>query len=180
MRVLRMAVVAAATLALLTTPASAAPGGTANGDFVVGGGLRIGPDGVVPNRVFSVSARTLPDGELSGHYTFLILGEQAHFTGDVTCVDVVGDHAVIGGHVATGNLAAGEDFLVFLIDRGDPLAGQPGPDSVSLTYVTSEGFWPSSDIPSDYPATCPEADGDAHDRAEYRDVQGNIVVNDGN
>jgi hypothetical protein len=50
---------------------------------------------------------------------------------------------------------------------------------VSLSYVTSEGFWPASDIPGDFPATCPEADGDANDRAEYRDVQGNIVVNDG-
>jgi hypothetical protein len=180
MRVLRMAVVAAATMALLTTPASAAPAGTATADFVVGGGLRIGPDGVVPNRTFSVDARTLPNGEVSGHYTFLVRGANAHFTGDVTCVEVVGNHAVIGGRITTGNLGAGEDFLVFFIDNGDPVGGQFTPDIVSVTPLTSEGFWPSSDIPSDFPATCPDADGDAHDRIEYRDVQGNLAVNDGN
>ena len=187
MRRLRMAVVLAATLALLAGSAAAALAGPANRDSVVGGGLRIAPDGT-PNRSFSVSARALAGGGASGSYTFLVLhsgsrnGPSDRFTGTVTCLDVVGNQAVIGGHITKGNIAPGGDFLVFLIDGGAPVGGQPGPDMVSLTYITPQDDWPSGDIPGDFHTHCPSANGPSYDtvgiRGEWRSVQGNIVVKD--
>lgn len=191
MRTLRIIVAVAATLALLTAPVSAAPSSTASGDFVIGGGQRINPQGAL-SRTFSVDARSLPGGKTSGNYTFLSRTDPARppfsFTARVTCVDVVGNLAVIGGTITKGNVAVGAPFLVFFRDNGDPVGGQVGPDMVSQTYVGTGGLFGNVDEVltaqefSAFPGTCP---GAAHDHPGFGDVpgefnvQGNFVVHDG-
>jgi len=168
---------AVATLLIATTaPVAAGPAGSANADYVSGGGWRLTPDG--ERRVkFTVNAEVAPGGASSGYYTFRnVFG--TWMTGALTCSDVAGDHAVTGGWFERGDLA-GENFLVFFIDGGDPVGGQAGPDIVSFTYVPSLGDSPGGDVPGDFPVSCPAADGTAHDNAQYLQVEGNIVVNDG-
>ena len=79
-----------------------------------------------PIHHFVVSARSGPQG-VSGIYT---LSSPANplldFSGQVTCLDVVGDHAVVGGVVTAGGEPGqiGTGFAVGFIDNGAGSATQ--------------------------------------------------------
>lgn len=171
MRFLRSVVVAAITLVLLAAPASAAPAST--GDFVWGSGYRLLEDG--SRRVeYRVGAAAL-GSHAFGYFSYRHLVVDLRFSGPVTCFDIDGNEAAIGGVItrATGTdpgvgglLGAG--FLVFLIDNGSE------PDVVSETYILPADAG-NVVVPGDFPRTCPDADETAHNTYGF---EGNIVVRD--
>lgn len=176
MRTLRTFLAAAVSLVALVAPVSAAPAST--GDFVSGSGYRLTPEG--ERRVhFRVGVKASPDGGVSGAYSYRNLAVDLTFSGPITCLDVQGNQAAIGGLItklttSVPDIHLGDSFLVFLIDLGDPYRGQVGPDVVSQTYI-----FPISEndviVPGDFPTTCPDAAATAHDAFN---VQGNFVIKD--
>lgn len=176
MRTLRSVLAAATTLVLLAAPASAAPAST--GDFVWGSGYRLFPEDGSRRVEYRVGAAAL-GSHAFGYFSYRHLVVDLRFSGPVTCFDIDGNEAAIGGVItrATGTdpgvgglLGAG--FLVFLIDNGSE------PDIVSQTYILpadADADAGNVVVPGDFPRTCPDADETAHDAYGF---EGNIVVRD--
>jgi hypothetical protein len=74
-----------------------------------------------PINHFVVSARSGPQG-VSGFYSDSSPNPLLNFTGQVTCLDVVSDHAIVGGVVTAGGVPGqiGTGFAVGFIDNGPP------------------------------------------------------------
>lgn len=173
MRNLRSILATAFAFAVLVAPVSAAP--TSTGDFVSGSGYRLSQNIVH----FRVDAQSTSDGGASGSYLYRNLGVDLTFTGRVTCLDVAGNQAAVGGVITKlianeTSIEVGDAFLVFFIDNGNPYRGQDGPDVVSQTYVFP-GSELDVEVPGDFPDTCPDAAATAHDAFG---VRGNFVVKD--
>lgn len=84
-----------------------------------------------PFHHFVVNARSGPQG-VSGMYTLTSAANPLlNFTGRVTCLDVVGDHAIVGGVVTGGGEPGqiGTGFAVGFIDNGS------GTDTQTFTDV---------------------------------------------
>ncbi|HEX7173183.1 MAG TPA: hypothetical protein VF365_11340 [Candidatus Limnocylindria bacterium] len=171
MRTLRLIVAATLTAALLAGPAAAAPAGNAI-ESVSGGGWRLSLDDV-PMVEFSVNAWTRPGGAITGSYRYANPFAALTLSGPVTCLDVQGDVAAIGGTVTGGSGFLGEPFLVILYDNGGPTFGEFGPDQVSQTYIQEE-FSP------DFPAVCPNAEENPFepDPFSHLDVIGDVTIAD--
>jgi hypothetical protein len=172
MRVLRIVVVASVAIALMAGPASAAPAGDAIGS-VSGGGWRLSPDDV-PRVEFSIDAWMVPTGAITGSYRYANPFAPLTLNGPVTCMDIEGSSAAIGGIVTSGSDLVGEPFLVFLHDNGESVFGEFGPDQVSQTYIAVE-------FPEGFPTTCPDANENPFDPDPFShlDVIGDFTVNDG-
>jgi len=173
-----------ASLAIVVGPVTAAPSG-AGGHIVAGSAWRLNPGPEFTPRVqFTIGVQISP-GNASGTYEYANVAGGT-LTGSVTCGNVDGGVAVIGGHIVGGNIAVGEDFFLFLADNGAPVFGSLGPDAVSTTHVSENGaFLPGdrlgSDFPEDFPQSCPQARGDTYDRlaeepSDWAVVLGNVVV----
>lgn len=173
MRTLRLALAAAITLAVLAAPVSAAPAST--GDFVWGGGNRLSNDDGSPRVEFRVAAATL-GGHAFGYYSYRHLVLDLKFSGPITCFDIAGNQAAVGGVITRlsgtdkGSTELGNGFLVFLIDNG------AGTDVVSQTYILpADADAGNVTVPDNFPRTCPDAEDTAHDAYN---VEGNLVVRD--
>jgi hypothetical protein len=170
----RTSVAALAITALLVAPVSAAP--ASSGDSLRGVGIRLSANAVQ----YTVSVTGGQGGEPSGSFLFRSLAFKLTFGGPVSCFDIDGNLAAIGGwttHVTPGNRdLVGHPYLVFFEDNGAPSElGQEGPDVVSQTYIfpDDEVF---VDVPDDFPNTCPDAAAARSDDPFL--VQGNFVVTD--
>jgi len=146
-------------------------------DAVAGAGKRLDAAGDTIAE-FTIDAETSPEGA-AGTYHFHHVPTETTFDGRVTCLAVDGRGAAVGGWMMTVTRPgttpkAGDAFLVFLLDRGDPLGTHPGPDLVSHTYLLP-GDAATVAVPEDFPTTCPEWLTTPHD--EY-DVTGNVSVTD--
>ncbi len=177
MRMLKVLIPVLVALSVLAAPVGAAP--TASGDSVSGSGYRLNVDG--EKRVqFTVSAKSTPSGGASGSYSYNHLVIPLTFSGPVTCLDVDGNQAAVGGlitKVTDPDNWLGEDsygFLVFFIDDGSPYRGQIGPDTLSQTYIYPVQAG-DVDFGGDFPSTCPDAAETAHD---LFDMRGNVTVKD--
>lgn len=83
-----------------------------------------------PRHHFVVSAQSGPGG-VSGMFNSMSPNPLGNFTGNVTCLDVVGNQAIVGG-VITGGGEPGEvgtGYAVGFIDNGSP------PDQVTFEDV---------------------------------------------
>src|SRR5262249_42948076 len=81
---------------------------------------------------FVVSARNDPHG-VTGTYLSMNAGNPLlNFTGEVTCLHVVGDHAIVGGVVTSGGAPGqvGTGFAVGFVDNASPT-----PDTVTFSDV---------------------------------------------
>lgn len=156
---------------------------------ISGGGWRLtnetwSPPGTppgLPKVEFLVNAWITENGRVSGLYKYgnvsgLLL------SGPLTCAKVAGNRAVIGGPISrtSDSAFAGTSFLVFLTDNGRHQFGQIGPDIVSQTYISPVFPGTVGDMPADFPAHCPAADGAASNAADAFEVLGDIAVRSGN
>jgi hypothetical protein len=160
-------------MALLAAPVLAAP--AERGDSVGGVGIRLSDARVQ----YTVSVKGGTGGPI-GSFLYRNLDFSLTFGGPVTCFDVAGNQAAIGGwitHVDGPRNAGllGQAYLVFFEDNGSPsYLGQAGPDIVSQTYILPDDAG-IVEVPAGFPDICPDAATTAHDAFDF---QGNIVVND--
>jgi hypothetical protein len=103
----------------------------------------------------SLDAAANPGGD-AAYGTLRYAGVAPGFRGDVTCLSVFGDAAVVGGIVREGPANfVGADFLYGVIDNGP--AGS-GADQAGFLDVSPE-LDPYPGLPADFPKTCPTAEG---------------------
>jgi hypothetical protein len=94
----------------------------------------------------------------------------------VTCVQVDGHHAVIGGIVESGS-DAGFWYAQYFVDRGGPAAAAGSRDLASLSFEAEAG---STAWPAGFPYTCPSATaGFPGAEPTYLELdEGDLVVQD--
>ena len=146
------AALAVAAVALVVTAVAWSSGVLGGGPAqirVYGGGQFAGV------RTISLDAAANPQG--LGAYGTLHYGAPAGgFRGEVTCLSVVGHAAVIGGFIREGPANfVGADFLYGVLDNGP--AGS-GADQAGFIDISPE-LDPYPGLPSNFPATCPTAEG---------------------
>ena len=159
---------------LIVGPVSAAP--ATKGDSVGGVGYRL-VDG--ERRVaYSISARGGANGP-TGSFLYRSVTFSLTFGGPVTCLDIDGNEAAIGGRIThvqsfghENDFLLGLNYLVFVQDNGSGSLGSVGPDVVSQAYILPGD---PVDVPADFPATCPDAASTDHDAY---DVEGDFAVAD--
>ena len=184
---MRRLIVAAVTAAL--TVVAAAPAAQAEGrDVAAGGGVRgavcFPPFGnpCTPHGRFAFWATSDPVGlDAHGFARFESLGPvESQSQGRVTCLNVAGNLASVGGIVERGEGVAeefeGTPFVFWVVD-GDVDGQGSGPDLFSLHYINAVptrelGFF--GFLPPEFPNVCPPPVF-----ALYAPVEpGNIVVRD--
>jgi hypothetical protein len=164
-----VAVFAGAGIAYAATSGGGLPGG----EPAVWGGGHAAPIG---DRDFSIVAT--PDG---GEFIWGQYGLESPFlVGDVTCVKVSGNHAVIGGILressAYGGAYVGYPFIWFVIDNGKLAA--TAPDQVSPSYIVEKSdianHW--SGLTQAFPYVCPSFSAMGDDVTMADLTGGDIVV----
>ena len=81
-----------------------------------------------------VSAHQSPQGGAHGMFTLRNEGNGLDYTGDVTCINAIGNRAVIGIRFTKSNSArfpVGGGQFVFFVDNGPPSAVNPQRDAFS-------------------------------------------------
>ena len=169
---------------LLAAPAAHAEGR----DVAAGGGVRgrvcLPPPffGCAPAGRFAFGATSDPLGfDAHGHARFESLGAVESITqGRVTCLNVVGRFASVGGVIERGVGAQepfeGTGFLFWVVD-GDVPGPDDGPDLFSLVFTNVIAAEPRpliGPLPPEFPNVCPSPIF-----ALYAPVEpGNVVVRD--
>jgi hypothetical protein len=106
----------------------------------------------IPTRTISLDANASPQG-LGAYGTFRYAGEPPGFRGEVTCLSVAGNSALIGGFIRQGPNFVGLDFLYAVTDNGP--AGS-GADTAGFIDIGPElDTPPYPGLPADFPKTCP-------------------------
>ena len=163
----RLAAALAALAAALVTPAAALGGGI----FAVGGGQTT-PD----NLGFGLSAHIGPDGTAFGELTAGLslappFPKVAEFTSKVTCLNVIGNRAIIGSELTQVNAPGGGGIpgfepgmglLTLAVDNGNP-ASAANPDEFNGIALLPFA-----------PLVCPPPAGDITPLAH-----GNILISSG-
>ena len=124
----------ASTITVLRTASAAAPGPSASGHGTI---LLQDTDGKTVRRQFSFSARVKPDGTVQGtaiiHNPSFDPKYSAQF--DITCLQVVGNRASLGGSVRkTTDPVFNDEFdaaFFTVFDNGEPGAGN---DTISEVF----------------------------------------------
>lgn len=151
-----MAAVSAATVAFSgAASATHSNGKGPNQDLVTGSTRFPGIEAKV-----HINAKSGPAGEDPRGHFYISQGGFADFRGTVTCLNVVGNRAIVGGEVkrsSAGLPAEGTGFLQLIVDNGEP-----GDSDSSLTVLTP--------VP---PTTCPTPSSDG-----ITATRGNYVVHD--
>jgi hypothetical protein len=176
-----LAVVWVGAVSAIAAGVSLAGPGAVGGDSVYGGGRHaIGTctDGTTPfcppgGREFSVDAHaTRNSRNAEGALEYANPGTGSVIaSGDVTCLNVDGDQAVVGGRV-TGGSAAGLTFVIHLEDLGAP--GSATRDRVSPVFVLSP-----AEEPPGFPRSCPDFEEDVGGVGFFEQTFGDVAVNDG-
>jgi hypothetical protein len=111
---------------------------------VYGGGQVATPAGP---RTISLTASANPQGrEAYGSFRY-----GAGVRGDVTCLTVAGNNALVGGFIREGSPnVVGLDFLYAVTDNGLPGSGA---DTAGFIDILPELDYPG--LPADFPRTCP-------------------------
>jgi len=123
-------------------------------------------------RDFSVDARKTSAG-VNGHVDYGVNAGVLLLDVDVTCLDVRGNTAAIGGIVRKSGDAevVGDGFVMFLADNGPPTSAARDRSSAAFIDPLSAPEWPSG-----FPRVCPAANG-PFNAPGYLDVHsGDIVV----
>lgn len=133
-----LAAVGVAVVATLAVPANAGSTDKATG----GGQILLSGDGRGPGDTITFTAQRRENGDVVGNVNVIDrassgpgagTGRGVHFKGDVTCIDVQGNVAKIGG---TGEKSDGTTtpFTLIVTDNGEGLDDN---DLIALNYVAS-------------------------------------------
>lgn len=99
-----------------------------------------------------------------------------HVRGDVTCMNVDGNIAIVGGWVKDSERPdlVGLAFLTYVRDNGTPASG--GQDDASVSYFAgTTGL--DGDFPTSFPRTCPaDANAFADEPPIWFSLTGDVVV----
>jgi hypothetical protein len=131
-RTVSLAVVVFAALASVLAPSVRAGGPY---DYTTGGGHRA--TGGTKGATFAFSAHNGPGGP-SGEYTRSGSNGSIRITAAITCLQVTGNRALLGGVIRRSNdpsFPAGTTVALAVEDNGNP-AGGVSPDRVSFTDFT--------------------------------------------
>jgi hypothetical protein len=98
-----------------------------------------------------------------------------HVRGDITCMNVVGNVAIVGGWVReTERPELAVAFLTYVRDNGTPASGAQDEASVSYFGGTSGA---NGDFPTSFPQTCPAGTDSFTDEPPiWFPVTGDVVV----
>jgi hypothetical protein len=154
-----MLVLAATVAVALAGGVAFGAGGSPKADFVVGGGEISGCISLdpcpLPNVPFAVDAYSNKKGT-NAHGTYTQVG--AIERGQVTCVNVDGNTASVGGIIKKSSLPLvhpGEHFVIYFVDNGPPVNGV-SPDLTSRPDLNPEANDPPLEtLPPDFPNSCP-------------------------
>ena len=155
-------------LAVVTTFGGSATAGST--DKATGGGqILLSSDGRGPGDTIAFTAQRREDGSVVGNVNVIDrlsggpgagTGRGVHFKGDVTCIDVQGNVAKIGG-VGERSDGTTTAFTLVVTDNGEGLDDN---DLIALQYISSD-------------PNCEREDGD--DDGETELARGNAQVTDG-
>ena len=160
-----LAVLGVAVAATFGTPATAGDTDKATG----GGQILLSSDGRGPGDTIAFTAQRRADGNVVGNVNVIDranngpgngTGRGVHFKGDVTCVDVQGNVAKIGG-VGERSDGTTTAFTLIVTDNGEGLGEN---DLIALQYIDSD-------------PNCEREDGDDDGQTEL--ARGNAQVKDG-
>ena len=175
-----LAVLALGAVVAIAAGVGLAGPGAVGGDSMYGGGRHaIGTctDGTTPfcppgGREFSVDAHATRNGRnAEGTLEYANPGTGAVIAaGDVTCLNLDGERAVVGGRVTEGS-AAGLGFLMHLEDRGRP--GSATRDRVSPLFVLAP-----AEEPPGFPRDCPDFEEDVNGVGFFEQTFGDVAVVD--
>jgi hypothetical protein len=151
----RMLLVVGVTVGALAAAGIAWSSGVLGGgpaQIRVYGGGQIATPTIVP-RTFSLEANGNPDG-LRAWGSFRFAGVPPGVRGDVTCLTLAGNSALVGGFIREGVPdLIGRDFLFAVSDNGPPGSGA---DTSGFADVSPElDNPPYPGLPPDFPRTCP-------------------------
>jgi hypothetical protein len=143
------------------TVGALAAAGIAWSSGVLGGGpaqIRVYGGGQIATpvpRTFSLDANANPDGR--GAYgsfrSARVLGGGL-LRGDVTCLTLAGNSALVGGFIREGEAdLIGRDFLFAVSDNGPPGSGADTSGFIDLSPELDNPPYPG--LPPDFPRTCP-------------------------
>jgi hypothetical protein len=107
-------------------------------------------------RTISIGVTANPTG-LNAHGSFRYAGAPPGFRGEVTCLSVVGNTALVGGFVTSPSGAAGLHFLYAVTDNGPPASGADQAGFIDIGPELDTPPYPG--LPVDFPRTCPTAAG---------------------
>jgi hypothetical protein len=168
--ILTVLALAVGSLALASSASAGAGNSNAPKDFVSGGGQNNPPSGFPINH-FAVNGQSDADGSNpsgQAHFVDTFADPNKGFFGDVTCLNVVGNRAIVVfriDHVKNNPALDGGWDIMYIEDNGEPNGGQ-SPD-----YVANGLHRPSDPV------------ADCHTAVFVRAVNplssGNIQVHDG-
>lgn len=153
-------------LAGIAALAFAAPASAGQTDKATGGGqILVSSDGRGPGDTIAFTAQQRENGNVVGNVNVIDRvqgagGKGAHFKGDVTCIEAVGNVAKIGGFGEFRD-GASTGFILVVTDNGE--GANAGNDTITLQYTDD--------------VTCEREDGDNDGAVEL--ARGNAQVRDG-
>ncbi len=155
-RTLLVVGVAAGALAAAGVAWSSGALGGGPAQIRVYGGGQVATPTAIP-RTISLDANASPQG-LEAYGSLRYAGAPPGFRGDVTCLSVAGNTALVGGFIREGppNFV-GLDFLYAVTDNGPPGSGADQAGFINIGPELDTPPYPS--LPADFPRTCPTAAG---------------------
>jgi hypothetical protein len=110
-------------------------GGNPQYDYAVGAGYRFNPSSGNRQLHFALSAHDGPHGAFGTYNSMSAVNPGLDFDGDVTCLFVMGNEAIVGGVVRKGGDVGqeGTGFAVGFRDNGAP--GNSLPDQTTFTDI---------------------------------------------
>ena len=159
-----------------------AAAGIAWSSGVIGGGpaqIRVYGGGQVATptafpRTISLEANASPQG-LNAYGTLRYAGVPPGFRGDVTCLSIAGNTALVGGFIReapTPNFV-GLDFLYAVTDNGPPGSSADQAGFIDVGPELDTPPYPS--LPADFPRTCPSAMGAQANFGAYA-LSGDVAI----
>lgn len=153
------AALAAAAVALVVAAVAWSSGVLGGGpaQIRVYGGGQISTPAPVPTRTISLDAAANPQG-LGAYGTLRYAAAAGGFRGEVTCLAVDGNTALVGGFVREGpSNFVGLTFLYAVSDNGPPGSGADRAGFIDVGPDVDTPPYPG--LPANFPSTCPSAAG---------------------